>query len=281
MGRTDQSQAPSPDDYRRRYHALKDKAAKASHERPAAARIANPATLPADLVLYAETIPGGWYWTRLLRRGQTLRIVNGDASPGVSALLWNAQDTSERLNVADTVKVQWTARIGAGRVLLSDMGRAMASITDDSCGYHDCIVGGSTADDTARRLGPDSAEGRNSQTNFILAAAKHGMTIRDVGPCMTFFAPVVTDEAGRFQWRDGVVKPGMYVDLRAEMDLIVALSNCPHPLAPATAGQVAPVEVAVWRSPPPGQNDACRTGGEEAMRAFENTEAMLKAGGDL
>lgn len=279
MGLTDKSGSLSPDDYRKRYHELKTNAAKASRERPATARVANPATLPTDLIVHEETIPGGWYWTRHIQRGQTLRIVNSDASQGVSALFWNAQDTSERLNVADTVKVQWTARVSAGRVLLSDMGRAMVSITDDSCGYHDCIVGGSTPDDNARKYGPDSAEGRNSRTNFILAAAKHGMNIRDVGPCMTFFAPVVTDEVGRLVWKDGILAPGMYVDLRAEMDLIVALSNCPHPLSRAAATQSAPVKTIVWQSPPLEADDFCRNSGEEAMRAFENTEAMLKAGG--
>ncbi|MGB8364421.1 MAG: urea amidolyase associated protein UAAP1 [Rhizomicrobium sp.] len=279
MGFTDESRPLTPDDYRKRYHELKASAARLSRERPAAARVANPVTLAPDQILLEETIPGGWYWARHIPRGQTLRIVNAGGSQGVSALFWNAQDTSERLNVADTVKVQWTARIGTGHVLLSDMGRAMASITDDTCGYHDCIVGGSTPDGAARKYGPDSSQGRNSQTNFILAAAKHGMDIRDVGPCITFFAPVVMDETGRFVWQNGVVAPGMYVDLRAEMDLIVALSNCPHPLGPVAAFQTAPVKVVVWQSPPPGADDFCRNAGDEAARAFENTEAMLKAGG--
>ena len=279
MRRDDESHVLGPDEYRKRYHALKANAARAARERPAAARVPNPATLPKDLVVEEETIPPGWYWTRSIPRGQTLRIVIGEASQGVSALFWNARDTSERLNVGDTVKVQWTARIGAGRVLLSDMGRAMVSITDDTCGYHDCILGGSIADDNARQYGPDSPKGRNSQTNFTLAAAKHGMDIRDVGPCITFFAPVVTDDAGRFAWQNGVVAAGMHVDLRAEMDLIVALSNCPHPLAQSV--ETAPATIAVWRSPLPGADDFCRNAGEEAARAFENTEAMLKAGGAL
>jgi uncharacterized protein len=281
MSLTDESGPPSPDDYRERYQELKANAANAARERPASARVANPVALPKDMILNEETIPGGWYWTRHIPRGQTLRIVNTEACQGVSALFWNARDTSERLNIADTVKVQWTARIGAGHILLSDMGRVMASITDDTCGYHDCIVGGSSPGNEAGKYGPDSPKGRNSLTNFILATAKHGMCIRDVGPCITFFAPVVTDKAGRFAWQSGVVAPGMCVDLRAEMDLIVALSNCPHPLSPAVAFPTAPVKVVVWRSPPSGPYDFCRNGGEEAARAFENTEAMLKAGGAL
>jgi urea carboxylase-associated protein 2 len=281
MGLEEQSRSLGPDDYRRRYQTLKDNAAKTAQNALAPTRGANSVALPAELIVHEETIAGGWYWTRHIARGQTIRIYNSDVGGGVSALFWNARDTSERLNVADTVKVQWTARITSGRILLSDMGRVMVSITDDACGYHDCILGGSTPDDDAGQDGPDSPRGRNSQTNFILAAGKLGMDIRDIGPCMTFFAPVVTDEVGRFVWRDDLVKPGMYVDLRAEMDLIVALSNCPHPLSSVAATQVSPVKAVVLRSPPPGAHDICKSGAEEAGRAFENTETMLKTAGAL
>ena len=85
--------------------------------------------------------------------------------------MWNADDTSERFNPADTVKVQWTARIGQGKLLLSDMGRVLASITADSCGLHDCIAGGSTPESNARKYGEASSH-RNTRDNFLLAAGK-------------------------------------------------------------------------------------------------------------
>ena len=93
----------------------------------------------------------------------------------------------------------------------------------------------STAASNARKYGAAGAH-RNSHDNFVLAAGKHGLSVRDVGPCISFFAPVVTDDAGRLSWRGAARKPGDYVDLRAEMNLIVALSNCPHPLDPESAG---------------------------------------------
>jgi uncharacterized protein len=225
-----------------------------------------------SLIEREETIPPGWYWTCRMTRGQSLRIVNERATPGVSALFWNAHDTSERFNPADSVKVQWTARLARGKLLLSDMGRVLASVTDDTCGHHDCVAGTSTRSGDALKYGA-SPPRRNSHENFILAGAKHGMSVRDVGPCITFFAPVCTDEAGRLEWRDEILKPGDYVDLRAEMDLIVALSNCPHPLSPAEEWRAEPVRAILWRSPDAADDDLCRTATEEAVRAFENTAA--------
>lgn len=264
----------TPEEYRRHYFALKEKADAANARRPAAKHVANPKKLKAKNIVVQDEIPPGWYWTRRIARGQTLRIVNDGGTHGVSALFWNASDTSERYNAGDTVKVQWTARISRGKLLLSDMGRVLASITDDTCGFHDSVVGGSTRALDDAKFGPDPVR-RNSRENFILAAGKHGLGVRDVGPCITFFAPVTTDKKGKFVWQDKALAAGQYVDLRAEMDGIVALSNCPHPLSPANKWQAKPVTVQIWRSPKPEKNDLCRTATEEARRAFENTDAML------
>jgi uncharacterized protein len=282
MGRPDpentvQAAELSPEDYRRRYFALKETGQK--RVSTALRRLGNPRDLPEEWVAFRETLPPGWYWTRRLARGQTLRILNGRGAASVAALFWNADEPSERLNPADTIKVQWTARIGAGRILLSDMGRAMASITDDTNGFHDCLAGGSTAASNVRKYGAAGAH-RNSHDNFVLAAGKHGLSVRDVGPCISFFAPVVTDDAGRLTWRGNACRPGDYIDLRAEMNLIVALSNCPHPLDPETQGPSAPVALAVWQGEfSPNEGDYCRNVTDEARRAFENTDALLAQGG--
>jgi urea carboxylase-associated protein 2 len=265
-----ETEEQSPEFYRQRYAELKAKAQQAKAN-PAIAPMAAP-TFDDAAVLFKETIPGGWYWTGRLARGHCLRIVNTSANDGVSAFFWNAQDTSERYSPADSIKVQWTARLGLGKLLLSDMGRVLASITGDSCGYHDSVVGGSTPESNARNFGGSH---RNTRDNLILAAGKHGMAARDVGPCITFFAPVITDEGGAFLWKDGVLKPSDHVDLRAEMDLIVALSNCPHALSPAKTFAPKPVDMLIWRAPSVGDDDFCRNASEEAKRAFENTESYL------
>jgi urea carboxylase-associated protein 2 len=264
----------SPEVYRQRYFELKARAKAHNDSHPLLDGTANPLNVPESLIVADELVPAGWYWSRRVARGQSLRLINDQATHGISVLMWNAGDTSERLNPADSVKVQWTARLGYGKLLLSDMGRALASITGDTCGFHDAIAGCSTREGDSRKYGADPTR-RNSQENFILAAAKHGLSSRDVGPCTTFFAPVLTDEHGRLSWRDETVKAGDYVDLRAEMDLIVALSNCPHPLTPATVWSAKDIRVQIWKSPPPFENDLCRNASEEAVRAFDNNNAYL------
>ena len=266
-------QEEPPEFYRRRYEALKAQAAEANATRGGAAGVENPEVLPEALVLGRETIPGGWYWSARLARGQSLRIVNPRGTPGVSVTFWNANDPSERFNHGDTVKLQWTVRLGRGKLLMSDMGRVLASITGDNGALNDPVLGGSTPQSNARKYG--AAALRSATENFVLAAGKHGLGPRDIGSVMNFFAPVVTDAAGRFAWQADALKPEARVDLRAEMNLIVALSNTPHPLAPGE--YVAhPVEVTRWRSGPAGADDACRTATEEAVRAFENTDACFR-----
>lgn len=263
---------PTPEEYRQRYFALKAQAQKVHDARPAARHSDAPKAVPSERIALEDVIPPGWYWTGRIARGQSLRVINELATPGIAALFWNAQDTSERFNPGDTVKVQWTARISRGHLLLSDMGRAIVSITEDTCGYNDLIANATTRQAFARKYGEDSYR-RNTHDNFVLAAGKHGMSPRDVGPCISFFAPVVTDESGKFSWADEAVKPGAYVDLRAEMDLIVALSNCPHYLSPQR--DAAPVRFQIWNSPPAAPDDLNRTASEEAVRAFENTNSYL------
>ena len=272
----------TPEQHRQRYFELKARARETaqarardgSAERAFGRAAVVPPELRADRVIHREIIPGGWYWTTRLGRGQALRIVNTHNTPGVSALFWNADDTAERYNQGDTVKLQWTALLTAGRVLFSDMGRVLVSITADTCGHHDALVGGSTPGSNQRKYG-EAAALRSTGDNLRLAAGKHGMSRRDVPPCITFFAPVRTDEDGRLRWQEGLTKPGDVVDLRAEMNVLVALSNCPHPLSPGSTFDPAPIEAVVWQAPPAAADDLCRHFGEEAERGFENTDALL------
>lgn len=257
---------------RRRYDALKrDGQTQAPRALPGPSpRPAPP--LPDAAVLHRETVPGGWYWSTVLKRGQALRIATPHGPAAVALVAWSLADTSERLNYADTIKIQWTAALGRGRVLFSDMGRVMLSLIEDSCGAHDMIAGGSTPG-SAPRSG-DGAPRRNTRDNFLLAAGKHGLSRRDLPPCVSFFAPVHTDAEGRLDWDGARRQAGDFVDLRAEMDLIVALSNCPHPLDPEQ-GEPPAVAVVRFAAPPAAADDPCRTATPEAVRGFENTDAAF------
>jgi urea carboxylase-associated protein 2 len=260
----------TPEQHRARYEALK---AQARAKRTAAETApAEPPAIDPSAVVTEETIAGGWYCSFRVSRGQILRLVNTAGNPGVSVLIWNADDTSERYNAGDTVKLQWTTRLTRGRVLFSDMGRILCSITADGFGASDTILGGSTPATNARNFGDASL--RNSRDNFLLAAGKLGLRRPDVPPAITFFAEIATDAEGRFHWRAGA-PPGSVVDLRAEMNVIVVISNCPHPLAPLGAFAPGPIDAVVWRGPPPAADDLCRTFGEEAARGFENTDRLF------
>jgi urea carboxylase-associated protein 2 len=262
----------TPEQHRARYEALK---AQARAKRVAAETApAPPPAIDAAAILRQETIAGGWYWSLRVARGQTLRLVNTAGNAGVSVLIWNADDTSERYNAGDTVKLQWTTRLTRGRVLFSDMGRVLCSITADSFGASDTILGGSTPATNARNFGDASL--RNSRDNFLLAAGKLGLRRPDVPPAITFFAEIATDEDGGFHWKAGA-PPGSITELRAEMNVIVAISNCPHPLAPGGVFAPGPIDAIVWKGPPPEPGDLCRTFGEEAERGFENTDRLFGA----
>ncbi len=237
----------------------------------------NPETIEEGLIRARETVPGGWAHALPLKRGETLRVVNTHGTAGVSLLFFNDKDRSERFNAGDTVKIQWNARLSRGRVLFSDMGRVLASITDDTYGRNDALTGGSSKMTNGARYGNPSL--RNTRDNFILLAAKNGLDKRDVPPCLTLFAPVGVDGEGRFRWEGEGPQPGSRVDLRAELDLLVFVSNAPHPLAP---GDYEPkdIDLLVWKSPPPDRHDFCRTATEEAVRGFENNARYLAALGE-
>lgn len=258
---------------RRRYLELKAAGDQAAPRALPGVTGPDEAPLTTNLIRHRETIPGGWYWTARLKRGERLRLINTGATPGVALFMWNADDTSERYNSADTMKLQWTAALPRGRVLFSDMGRVMTSIVEDTSGAHDTVVGGSTPASNAAKYG--DAALRNTQENMRLAASKFGLGKRDLAPAISFFSPVQVDEAGKFVWRDGVVKAGDFVELRAEMDLLVAISNCPHPFSPGDAWAPSDIEAVIWQGPPPAADDLCRTATAEAVRGFENTDPLF------
>lgn len=254
-----------------RYAALKDAAqADGTFESRREAAPQPGAIVPLRIVT-ADAVPGGGYWHGVVRSGEVLSIANAAGNEGVALLLWNAHDPSERLNPPDTVKVQWTAAIGRGRLLLSDMGRAMAAVIGGPEGLIDCIAGVSTPHSNTAKYGDPHLPA--ASTLFLRAAAKHGLDRRDVGPAITLFAPIRTTPDGALHWDDPVSLAERF-DLRAEMDVLAAVANTPHPLGPARAFAPGSIDITVWRADPPAPDDLCRTATPEAKRAVANTAAM-------
>lgn len=240
------------------------KALPAKSEKPAPA-------IAADKIVHQEKLPGGWYWWTRVKANETLRIALDEGFSTVSVVAWNAEDPSERMNLPDTVKVQWTTGLAKGRVIFSDMGKVMFSITEDSSGAHDVLMGGSTASSNAKKYaGQNGPALRNTRDNFVLIATKSGLDKRDIPAALALFAPVRVDADGKFEWKPDLVSEGDYVDLRAEMDMIVGFSNCPHPLDPNPVYAPNPVNILRIAAIEPAADDLCRTATAEAIRGFEN-----------
>jgi urea carboxylase-associated protein 2 len=231
-------------------------------------------TLDSSLVLMEETIPGGAYWSAVIQRGKTLRIIDLEGSQGVSMICYNADNAIERLNVADTAKIQFNAFLKKGMVIYSDMGRILFSLTEDTSGYHDLLGGCSNAASHAAKYGKGDFW-MNSRDHFLKALTRRGLGKKDIMPNINLFTCVAVDPDGKMSFVEGCEKSGSFVDLRAEMNVLVILSNCPHVLHPSKEYAPKPIQVRVWNSPAPGADDLCRTANPEAVRGFVNTDALF------
>ncbi|HST86030.1 MAG TPA: urea amidolyase associated protein UAAP1 [Kineosporiaceae bacterium] len=256
---------------------------------PAAAWAAEgdlPAGVEAADLIWAETVAGGGYTSKLIARGSTVRLTDLAGDACAHLLLFNADQTWERLNVADTVKVLWQAYLGPGHLLLSDQGRVLASIVTDTSGHHDALCGTSSELRNLERYGDGSAQGPSpaGRELQLLAVAKHGMSARDIGPGLSFFKGVRAAADGALTWTGSrpVQAPesvAPVVEFRAEMPLVVVIANVPHPLDPRPSYQCSTLEVLAWSGPPTSASDPIRTASPEAERAFLNTDDYLAARG--
>ena len=237
-----------------------------------------PADVAADNLLWEETIAPGGYATRRIARGARLRLIDLQGDACASMLLFNAEMPSERLNVADTVKVQWNAYLGAGKLLLSDMGRVLASIVEDEAGTHDAFCGTSNAATNAAKYGDGGNSGPhpNGRDRFLLGAAKHGLGRRDVHPCVNLFKGATIAADGAIIPQIGPFAAGRRVMLRMEMDVIVILANCPHVLDPRTDWTITPLRATAWRGAVTPEGDPIRNATPEGQRAFQNVEDYFR-----
>lgn len=233
-----------------------------------------PDGVEAGDVRWAETVPLGGYAARRLARDSILRIEDLDGDACVQLLAFSAANTAERLNVADTVKVQWQAYLGEGALLLSDLGRVLLTVVRDTSGRHDCLCGGSNRRGNDERYGDGSASGAtpNARDLLALGGLKHGLTRADIGPCVNLFRQVLVHDDGTLDLRPSAGPSE--VQLRAELDLVVLLANTPHPLDPRSTYEGGPVRCTAWQARRPA-DDPWRATSPERRRAFENTEDHL------
>lgn len=235
-----------------------------------------PDGVAPQAMVWAETLAVGGYAARILERGTRLRIVDTDGGACVGLLAYNADAPWERLNVADTVKVQWQAYLGEGSLLLSDMGRVLLTMVRDTSGKHDALCGASSPWSHAARYGDGSNHGAfpSARDRFALALAKFGMSKRDITANVNLFRRVVVTPEGRLEFDTSGSPAGAFVELRAEMRALVVVVNSPHVLDPQPKPSPSSVRLLAWRGIPAGADCPFRASTPERQRAFENVDDL-------
>ena len=229
-------------------------------------------------ILWQETLPGSSTWSHILKRGTALRIEALDDNCNVGAIFLNADNLSERLNLPDTLKAQHIAHLTTGAVLYSDMGRILCSITDDTLGWHDPLGGCSDATIVDAKYGQATyqqarnAWHQNALDGFLIELAKYGLNTRDLMMNINFFSKVEVQNDGSMHFVERHSQAGDVIELRAEMNTLVILNTCQHPMDPDPTYAERPVSLTLKRVDPPGPDDPCRTFRPENARGFTLTE---------
>jgi len=229
-------------------------------------------------ILWEETIQPGATWSHVLKRGTAIRLTDIEGGANVAAIFYNFECPVERFNLPDTLKAQHIARFTKGFVLYSDMGRILLSITDDSVGWHDPLGGTSNRRLVEQKYGSASYQEfrndshKNARDSFLIEMGKWGLDSRDLVANVNFFSRVQVDDDGRMTFIPGNSKSGDYVELRAEMNVLMILNTCQHPLDPNPEYQPKPIRIAIRQVTAPAFDDACRVSRPENGRGFTLTD---------
>lgn len=238
------------------------------------------AALTLRPTLYEEFVPGGGHTSFVLKRGQLLRITDLEGAANASLLLLNAAEKSERLNLPDSLKCQHTAKLTAGHCLYSDMGRVLAAITADTCGWHDSFGGVLNAEEVAEKYGQGRYQKlrngffRNGVDNLLVEMGKWNLNLQDLLMCLNLFSKVTVDSDGCFQFEAGNSKAGDYIELYAPMDTLVVLTALQHPMDPNPDYAPKPLQLSWHKVESDGISVLCRTSRPENARGFHNTERL-------
>ncbi|MCM2293639.1 urea carboxylase-associated family protein [Allorhizobium sp. BGMRC 0089] len=207
----------------------------------------SPARVP-DNAVQEHFIPAEAPFSTLVKQGQILRIEDSYGQQAVDTLFYNAEDFSERYSSQDTMREQGAAYISTGTKIISNEGRVMLTMVADSCGRHDTSAGACSCESNTVRFGHGTKYLHACRDNFVLEVSRHGMSKRDVVPNINFFMNVPIEPSGEMTIVDGISAPGDFVELKAEMDVLLVISNCPQINNPCNGFDPTPVRVLVWDS---------------------------------
>ena len=204
--------------------------------------------LRPETAVHDEVVPAGEPWVHPLRAGQRLRIVDLQGNQAVDTLFYAAADPAERYSAADTIRAQGNIYLTAGTRLLSTAGRALLTIVADTCGRHDTLGGACSAESNTVRYALEKRHMHACRDSFLLGLARSGLPLskRDLASNINFFMNVPVTADGKLTFEDGLSAPGRYVELRAEVDVLVVISNCPQLNNPCNGWEPTPVRLLVW-----------------------------------
>lgn len=185
-------------------------------------------------------------WSGIVRKGQVIRIIDSEGQQAVDTIFYRADDFAERYSAQDTVRMQGGAYVGVGTKVVSNEGNVMLTVVGDTCGRHDTMAGACSCESNTVRFGYETRYLHACRDNFLLEVSKHGMSKRDIVPNINFFMNVPIAPSGEMTIVDGLSKPGDYVELVAEMDVLCVISNCPQVNNPCNGFNPTPIQVLVW-----------------------------------
>ena len=188
-----------------------------------------------------QIVPARAPWAGVVKRGQTLRIIDLEGNQAVDCILYNAHDDTERYSAPDTIATQKNIFLTTGTRLMSNEGNVMMTVTADTCGRHDTIGGACSCESNTLRYGHHTKHQHACVENFLLAHSARGMGKRDMVSNINWFMNVPVERDGSLGIVDGISAPGKYLDLRAEMDCLVVISNCPQINNPCNAFNPTPI----------------------------------------
>ncbi|MBM7035350.1 urea amidolyase associated protein UAAP2 [Vibrio ulleungensis] len=206
--------------------------------------------LDPQAALHRDVVPAGDYYMKVLKKGQTLRILDLEGNQAADTLFYSAADPSERYSAIDTIREQGNVYLTAGTKILSDLGNVMLEIVADTCGRHDTLGGACATESNTVRYSVEKKCMHACRDSWLLAVAENeqfGMSKRDITHNINFFMNVPITSDGGLTFEDGISGAGKYVELKTHMDTIVLMSNCPQLNNPCNAYNPTPVEMIVWQ----------------------------------
>jgi urea carboxylase-associated protein 2 len=237
-----------------------------------------------ETILYEDKLTGTCHWSLRMKRGTVLRIIDIEGGANVGVLFYNPENLLERYNAPDTLKCQHTFKLTKGHCLYSDMGRIFCSIIEDSVGWHETVCGNSTKKIVAEKWGEKNYQEynndwqKNGYDSFLVELAKYGLGRKDMAANLNLFSKVEVNNEGNLRYSTDNSKPGSYVELRFEMDTLVLLHTCPHPLNPETEYPRKPVQYQIMKAAPVAADDLCKNSCAENQRGFKNNEIYYLGG---